>query len=392
MRIAVHDYSGHPFQVQLSRELARMGHDVLHLYFESFPTPKGGVHRRPDDSPNLEIEGLRFAEEFPKYGHFIQRRHQEIRYGWMAARRLARFKPDLILSANTPLDAQRIIQHEAKRMGAQFIFWLQDLYSAGITTFLRKRHFPLAPLISAWYRRMEGQILRSSDAVVPISADFLPALERWHVEPARTRCVENWAPVNELTPRAQDNPWSRTHGLAGKFVYLYAGTLGLKHEPRLLLDLAESLTGDSVVLVVASGTKISGRNLKVLPSQPWELMPEVLATGSVLLALLDEDSGGFSVPSKVLSYLCAARPLLLSVPAGNAAARIVRENSAGLVVPPEDSRSFIAAARQLADDPVLRSRCAANGVSYARRTFDIERIARRILPESEVPKAMAACR
>ncbi len=30
MRILVHDYSGHPFQAQLSRELARRGHDVVH--------------------------------------------------------------------------------------------------------------------------------------------------------------------------------------------------------------------------------------------------------------------------------------------------------------------------------------------------------------------------
>ncbi|RYJ01060.1 MAG: glycosyltransferase WbuB, partial [Actinomycetales bacterium] len=30
MKVVVHDFSGHPFQVQLSRELARRGHDVVH--------------------------------------------------------------------------------------------------------------------------------------------------------------------------------------------------------------------------------------------------------------------------------------------------------------------------------------------------------------------------
>ena len=398
MRVAVHDYSGHPFQVQLSRELARMGHDVLHLHFESFPTPKGAVHRRPEDSPRLVIEGLRLPD-FCKYGHFIRRRRQEILYGHLAAERLKRFHPDLILSANTPLDAQRILQRAAKQMGAQFVFWLQDLYSAGITTFLHKRHFPGARLIGAWYRHLEGEILRASDAVIPISPDFLWALANWGVDPARIRCIENWAPVNELTPRDQDNPWSRTHRLAGKFVYLYAGTLGLKHEPRLLRDLAESLgdNSNSIVAVVSDGavdTLRGARNLRVIPSQPWEMMPEVLATGSVLLALLDEDSGGFSVPSKVLSYLCAGRPLLLSVPSGNAAARLVFENAAGLVVQPEDSPSLIAAASHLADNPLLRSRLAANGLAYARKTFDIERIARQFIPDEVAgipkPKVMAA--
>ena len=35
MKIIVHDYAGHPFQVQLSRRLASRGHEVLHLYCAS---------------------------------------------------------------------------------------------------------------------------------------------------------------------------------------------------------------------------------------------------------------------------------------------------------------------------------------------------------------------
>jgi hypothetical protein len=47
MRIAVCDYCGHPFQVQLSRQLARRGHDVLHLHSADFVTPKGAVEHLP---------------------------------------------------------------------------------------------------------------------------------------------------------------------------------------------------------------------------------------------------------------------------------------------------------------------------------------------------------
>ena len=41
MRILVHDYSGHPFQVQLSRELSRRGHDVTHSFSEVYVSGKG---------------------------------------------------------------------------------------------------------------------------------------------------------------------------------------------------------------------------------------------------------------------------------------------------------------------------------------------------------------
>ena len=72
----------------------------------------------------------------------------------------------------------------------------------------------------------------------------------------------------------------------------------------------------------------------MLPLQSFRDLPAALASSSVLVALLGEESGEFSVPSKVLTYHCAGRPLLLSVPASNLAARIVEQNSTGLVVPP----------------------------------------------------------
>src|SRR4051794_2756283 len=49
MRILLHDYSGHPFQVQLTRALAARGHEALHLHCPSFTTGKGALEVRDDD-------------------------------------------------------------------------------------------------------------------------------------------------------------------------------------------------------------------------------------------------------------------------------------------------------------------------------------------------------
>src|SRR5215471_8450595 len=80
LRIVVHDVSGHPFQVQLSRKLAARGHSVLHLFFESFQSPRGNVERMPSDPATFAIEGIRFERPFSKY-NLLQRRADEIRYG-----------------------------------------------------------------------------------------------------------------------------------------------------------------------------------------------------------------------------------------------------------------------------------------------------------------------
>jgi hypothetical protein len=63
MKILVHDFAGHPFQVQLSGELARRGHTVLHTYFADIPGPKG-VLAAADWPPNLRIEPIRSKRRF----------------------------------------------------------------------------------------------------------------------------------------------------------------------------------------------------------------------------------------------------------------------------------------------------------------------------------------
>jgi hypothetical protein len=67
----------------------------------------------------------------------------------------------------------------------------------------------------------------------------------------------------------------------------------------------------------------------VLDYQPYGQLAEVLATADVLVALLESSAGIFSVPSKVLAYLCAARPLLASMPKENLAARTIERAGAG---------------------------------------------------------------
>jgi colanic acid biosynthesis glycosyl transferase WcaI len=116
--------------------------------------------------------------------------------------------------------------------------------------------------------------------------------------------------------------------------------------------------------------------LLLLPFQPYERLSEVLGTGDVLVVLLEQDAGAFSVPSKTLSYLCAGRPVLGLMPAENLAATLVSRVE-GEVLPPDDSSLPAAAewvvgvladeerhtalgkaARALAEEEFELSRCA----------------------------------
>jgi colanic acid biosynthesis glycosyl transferase WcaI len=385
LRIAVHDYVGHPFQVQLSRELARRGHDVIHLYFASFPTGKGALERRSDDPEGFHVEGLDLDGEFHKYS-LLRRPLHDRKYAGTVVRALRAFRPEIVLSANTPLISQWIIQSECAQSNTRFVFWQQDVLSVGIKSIMKQRFPLLGNRIGDGFIALERLLLRKSDAIVTISDDFLPVLYEWGLPAEKIHVIENWAPLDELPSLPRDNGWARAHGLDDKQIVLYCGTLGLKHNPRLLLELATRLRRkEDVRVVVASqgpgsewlqeqAQTVKAENLVLLGVQPYDRLPEVLASGDILVAILEPDAGVFSVPSKVLSYLCAGRPLLASVPTANLAARIIRRTRSGIVVEPRDVEGFVAAAVRLMERPSLRAGLGRRARQYAETTFDISRV------------------
>jgi glycosyltransferase involved in cell wall biosynthesis len=169
--------------------------------------------------------------------------------------------------------------------------------------------------------------------------------------------------------------------------FVYTGTLAMKHNPALLLELARMLHRDSSgeLIVVSEGPGVEWLaeeaarekigSLRTMGFQPFHVLPDVLGSADVLVAILEADAGVFSVPSKVLSYLCAGRPVLLAVPKVNLAARIVLESRAGLVVEPTDLGGFCAAARRLADSPQLGDEYGRAARAYAEKHFNIRKIA-----------------
>ena len=198
--------------------------------------------------------------------------------------------------------------------------------------------------------------------------------------------IHNWAPLEDIPVLPRSNRWAREHGLEDKLCLLYSGTLGMKHNPDLLLQLAVRLRERKNVLIVVVSEGIGAgflnrkqqelrlENLIVMGFQPFEILPSVLASADVLVAILEPDAGVFAVPSKILTYMCAKRPLLLAVPSMNLAARIVGDNGAGIVVPPSNETAFINAAIKLINDDKLRASLASNGLRYAQKTFNIEKI------------------
>ncbi len=387
-RIVIHDYAGYPFAMQLSRWLAGRGHTVLHTYSKDVEAPRGRLTREPNDPPGLSIEGVSTATPLAKY-QLLRRWFQELCYGSELGRRVLAFRPDIVLSANSPPAVQSRLLRATSRANVPLLCWVQDLFSLGAANILRSKPAPLRWATLQFLDWVEFGTMRRSAGVIVITDDFLPQLAAKGVRHPLSVSIENWAPIEDISPLPKDTPWSRAHGLADKFVFLYAGTIGLKHNPVHLANLARAFQSDAEVRIVAvsqgpgraylEAAKVKDHldNLLLLDYQPFEKLSDVLSCADVSVLLLENFADSLSVPSKVYSYFCSERPILGAIPATNLACRIVERERAGICIAPEDESGFIAAANRLRCDSALRQAMVANQRPYALRAFDIDHIGAR---------------
>lgn len=384
--VLVHDFAGHPFEAELSRELARLGLTVVHAYCGGVTTGKGNLQRTEGDPAGLsflDISDLAF-ERYSTLG----RVRSEFNYGRRLSAAVRSLRPRIVISANTPLIAQAGLWVTCGRIRSDRIFWLQDFLGRGVRAVFTERNALLGATVGRAIERLETTLLRRSNGIIVIADDFLSALRDRRVK-VPTLVVENWAPLDEIRMGSKPNQWSTAMGLDGLRVAIYSGTLGLKHDPEHLVAAARALDPATERLVVI--TEGLGRDhlerakeaegldaLLLCDFVPYERLSDVLSTAEVCVVLLEEDAGTFSVPSKVLSYLAAGRAIVGAMPAANLATRTIARAGAGIVSTPGSYAEFATSLVGLLRDGDTSVRMGQDARAYAESAFDAAGIAARV--------------
>lgn len=389
MRLLLHDFGCYAFVIPLARWFAAQGHEVLHLSAKDLVGPRGAPVRQAGDPPGLSFGTIGLGRPFTRYA-LPRRLLDEYRYGRGLARSIADFRPDLVLSANTPPLAQATAFRHSRRLGIPCVAWVQDIFSLGAAPMFQKLPGPFARTALAALRRIEFGTFSRSAGLIVIAPSFQDSLAAQGVRHPVTLIQENWAaPSREglESPTA----WKAAQGLSPYTIILAAGTLGRKHDPDVFARLATDLAQEPALrlLIVSQGPgrahlenlKASGRlpNVILLDYQPAEQVPAMLAGADIGIVQLNASANGMSIPSKVYSYAAAGLPILAAVPSDNHAARLIRQHGLGLVVEPNDALGLKTAAKRLLDDPSLRETCRSAGLAFTARHGNIDLIGRRMM-------------
>ena len=386
MHILLHDFAGHPFTAELARVLAKNGHVVDYVWFAGDSGPKGRLEHQKDDLESLRLHALGKRIDYSKT-NFIKRRFGDVAYGKEVSKLITELKPEIVISANTPTEAQEAIVKACLQSSVLFIYWCQDFYSIAASQLLKAKLPVVGHLVGAYYKFLERRQMRRSAKIIHITEAFCKQTDAWGIPRDKVSIIPNWGALEEIHVVPRDNEWSERHDLDQGTRFIYSGTLAMKHNPELLAALSKALGPNDELILVAAGVgvkylynlKQKGElpRMRILPLQPFEDLPLVLGSADVLLAVIEREAGTFSVPSKILSYLCAARPIVLAAPTENLAARIVSETAAGTVVQPEDTNGFVLAAIDYKNSPERSKKAGFSGREYAENTFKLAELVKK---------------
>lgn len=298
-------------------------------------------------------------------------------------------RPNVIISYGPPLIGPLISSLIARKNQARLLTLIYDMYPdiAVEMGYLKN------PALIWAACKLENLIYRRSDKIGVLSEGFRQTLiEEKGVDPEKVVLIPVWLDVRDIAPMSRDNPWRREFGISlDKFVVLYAGTIGLISGAEIVVDVARKLEShkDIFFLFVGDGyardrveakvREFGLKNIGVLPFQPRERLSEVQATADVSVVTLVPGRGKTSVPSKVLGYMAAARPVIAAVDKDCDTAELIRKAECGLVVPPDQAEALSEAILHFHRCPEDREVAGEKGVEYFINNFERRQVMKKYI-------------
>lgn len=286
-------------------------------------------------------------------------------------------RPDVIVSYSPPLPLGLSAWLLSRIFRVPWVLQLEDLYpdaaiAAGVMTNKRVINFFLG---------MEKFLYRSSRHISVISKNFRLTLLEKGIPNSKIEIIPVWADPDEVRPMQKQNAFRREHSLDNKFVVMYAGNIGLTSCLEDVLHAADILREqkDIQFVIVGEGVKkkaleaeLQARkltNMLLLPFQPREIFPEMLAAADISLVTLNADAALSSLPSKIFNVMASARPILAVTPPGSEIMQIVEDASCGWNVPPGSPEKLAEAIIQLKNRELVLIQMGQNGRACLEKNY-----------------------
>lgn len=282
-------------------------------------------------------------------------------------------KPDVIYAPVPSNETGMAARALANYFDCPYVINVQDIHPDAVFNLgiVRNR------ILKALLKNQEMRMYRDAYHITVIGESFKENLTDKGVL-APISVIPNWIKPDDY--RVSINTGlSEEWGInENQFVVLYSGTFGRIHGTSVILDAAERLLNDNNILFVLVGHGVdfdliqeqaAKRNLhNVLTKEyvPRARLAELQSLSSISLVTLRAKLGYSSIPSKVLGYMAASRPVIAMTERDSDVGKLVDAAQCGLVLPPEDVTNLVISIRQCLKKREDLVTWGANGYDYLR--------------------------
>lgn len=339
--------------VEIAKALAQKGHQVTVL--APFPNrPSGrlfdGYTRRLFRSERTHdgIKLIRCFSSMSRESNILSRSLENISFGIMAG--IVAFfvpKPDVIYSNTWPIFAAGILALVAHIRGIPVVLSVQDMYPDSL---ISQGRIESSGRLARALRNIDTLIVKHSKSVVVISQYFLRIYRDIRgIAQELFRVVPNWVESKSLSVDSSVlKRFRRTLGIPDNArVCVFAGNIGVAAGVSTLLEAFEDLKDlkEVYLLIAGEGSQLEAcrqlaqhiGNPRILFHFPYppEHEPIILSLADLFLLPTSGAQSIASVPSKLLYYLMAGRPVIASAIQGSELAGIIEASSCGWLVEPD---------------------------------------------------------
>ena len=291
------------------------------------------------------------------------------------------WRPDLILLTVPPLPVCAPAALLGWLYNCPIVLNVQDILPEAAIHMGLIKNKPLIWLLEA----IEKFAYRTAHTISVIAEGFVENLVDKGVPREKITCIPNWVDTNFICPLPKDdNAFRRAHNLEGKFVILYSGNIALTQGLETVIEAAAQLRDvPDIVFVIVGESKalealkdycqtFRAENVVLLPFQPREKLPEMLAAADVGLIVQKQNVVSFNMPSKTQVLLASGRPVIASVPHSGSAAKAIEKSRGGVVVEPENPAALAEQILELHKNPEQAELLGRQGRQYALERYSFE--------------------